>query len=55
MPQTKEHLLLASQVGIRDIVVFINKVDIVEDKEILELIGIFTLYFIYSFIYIYFL
>ncbi|KAJ3619184.1 hypothetical protein Zmor_008737 [Zophobas morio] len=40
MPQTKEHLLLASQVGIRDIVVFINKVDIVEDKEILELIEI---------------
>ncbi|KAJ3197533.1 translation elongation factor Tu [Irineochytrium annulatum] len=38
MPQTKEHLLLARQVGIKDIVVFINKVDAVEDKEMLELV-----------------
>ncbi|KAJ3210931.1 translation elongation factor Tu [Dinochytrium kinnereticum] len=38
MPQTKEHLLLARQVGIQDIVVFINKVDAVDDKEMLELV-----------------
>ncbi|KAJ3412445.1 translation elongation factor Tu [Chytridiales sp. JEL 0842] len=38
MPQTKEHLLLARQVGIKDIVVFVNKVDAVDDKEMLELV-----------------
>lgn len=38
MPQTKEHLLLARQVGIQHIVVFVNKVDAVEDKEMLELV-----------------
>nr|QEM01853.1 elongation factor Tu [Nephromyces sp. ex Molgula occidentalis] len=38
MPQTYEHLLLAKQIGIKDIVVFINKVDQVEDKELLELV-----------------
>ena len=38
MPQTKEHILLARQVGVPSIVVFINKSDIVEDEEMLELI-----------------
>nr|QEM01592.1 elongation factor Tu [Nephromyces sp. ex Molgula occidentalis] len=38
MPQTYEHLLLAKQIGIKDIVVFINKVDQIEDKELLELV-----------------
>ncbi|CAD0045862.1 unnamed protein product [Aureobasidium pullulans] len=37
MPQTREHLLLARQVGIQKIVVFVNKVDAIEDKEMLEL------------------
>lgn len=38
MPQTREHLLLARQVGIKKLVVFINKVDMVEDSEMLELV-----------------
>ncbi|KIY47012.1 translation elongation factor Tu [Fistulina hepatica ATCC 64428] len=38
MPQTREHLLLARQVGIKKLVVFINKVDVIEDPEILELV-----------------
>ncbi|KXT17963.1 hypothetical protein AC579_9587 [Pseudocercospora musae] len=38
MPQTREHLLLARQVGVKRIVVFVNKVDAVEDKEMLELV-----------------
>ncbi|CAN7945273.1 unnamed protein product [Ixodes pacificus] len=38
MPQTREHLLLAKQVGVPNIVVFLNKVDLVEDNEILELV-----------------
>jgi len=38
MPQTREHLLLARQVGIKKLVVFVNKVDAVEDEEILELV-----------------
>jgi elongation factor Tu len=38
MPQTREHLLLARQVGITDIVVFVNKVDAVDDKEMLDLV-----------------
>lgn len=37
-PQTREHLLLARQVGIQKIVVFVNKVDAIEDKEMLELV-----------------
>lgn len=37
-PQTREHLLLARQVGVQRIVVFVNKVDAVEDKEMLELV-----------------
>jgi elongation factor Tu len=38
MPQTREHILLAGQVGVPKIVVFMNKVDIVEDEEMLELV-----------------
>ncbi|KAK2813432.1 translation elongation factor Tu [Emmonsiellopsis sp. PD_5] len=38
MPQTREHLLLARQVGVQKIVVFVNKVDALEDKEMLELV-----------------
>ena len=38
MPQTREHILLAKQVGIKTIVVFLNKVDMVEDEELLELV-----------------
>ncbi|RKO96543.1 hypothetical protein CXG81DRAFT_12184 [Caulochytrium protostelioides] len=38
MPQTREHLLLARQVGVEDLVVFVNKVDAVDDKEMLELV-----------------
>ena len=37
-PQTREHLLLARQVGVQKIVVFVNKVDAVEDQEMLELV-----------------
>ncbi|KAI9678633.1 MAG: translation elongation factor Tu [Caeruleum heppii] len=38
MPQTREHLLLARQVGVQKIVVFVNKVDTIEDPEMLELV-----------------
>jgi len=38
MPQTKEHILLAKQVGVPDIVVFLNKQDQVDDEELLELV-----------------
>jgi elongation factor Tu len=38
MPQTREHILLARQVGVPAIVVFMNKVDMVDDKELLELV-----------------
>lgn len=38
MPQTREHLLLGRQVGIPKIVVFLNKVDLVDDDELLELV-----------------
>ncbi len=38
MPQTREHILLAKQVGVPSIVVFLNKVDMVEDAELLELV-----------------
>jgi elongation factor Tu len=37
MPQTREHILLARQVGVPRIVVFMNKVDLVDDPEFLEL------------------
>jgi len=38
MPQTREHILLARQVGVPQMVVFMNKVDLVDDPEILELV-----------------
>lgn len=38
MPQTREHILLARQVGVPEIVVFINKVDMVDDPELIELV-----------------
>ncbi len=38
MPQTREHILLAKQVGVPEIVVFINKVDMVDDVELIELV-----------------
>lgn len=38
MPQTREHLLLARQVGVQKIVVFVNKIDALEDPEMLELV-----------------
>ena len=40
MPQTREHILLARQVGVPYIVVFLNKVDAVEDAELLELVEV---------------
>src|SRR3954451_3195928 len=38
MPQTREHILLARQVGVRALVVYLNKVDMVDDPELLELV-----------------
>jgi elongation factor Tu len=38
MPQTREHILLAKQVGVPKIVVFLNKVDMVDDKELVDLV-----------------
>ncbi len=38
MPQTREHILLSRQVGVPKIVVFLNKVDMVEDEELIELV-----------------
>jgi elongation factor Tu len=38
MPQTREHILLARQVGVPQLVVFMNKVDLVDDEELLELV-----------------
>jgi len=38
MPQTKEHILLARQVGVPQVVVFMNKVDLVDDAELLDLV-----------------
>jgi len=40
MPQTREHILLAYQVGVPNIVVFLNKVDQVDDKELLDLVEV---------------
>ena len=40
MPQTREHILLARQVGVPSIVVFLNKADIVDDPELLELVDL---------------
>src|SRR5471030_2856931 len=38
MPQTREHILLASRVGVQHIVVFLNKADMVDDAELIELV-----------------
>ncbi|HAT4225193.1 TPA: elongation factor Tu, partial [Clostridium perfringens] len=38
MPQTREHILLSSRVGVDHIVVFLNKADMVDDEELLELV-----------------
>lgn len=38
MPQTREHILLAKQIGVPKIVVFLNKVDMVEDKDLIDLV-----------------
>src|SRR5881628_1266239 len=38
MPQTREHILLARQVGVPEIVVYLNKADMVDDKELLDLV-----------------
>ena len=38
MPQTREHILLARQVGVPAMVVFMNKVDLVDDPELLDLV-----------------
>ncbi|OGU55289.1 MAG: translation elongation factor Tu, partial [Ignavibacteria bacterium RBG_13_36_8] len=40
MPQTREHILLARQVGVPKIVVFLNKVDMVDDQELIELVEV---------------
>jgi len=42
MPQTREHILLARQVGVPSIVVFLNKVDMVDDKELIDLVEVET-------------
>ncbi len=42
MPQTREHILLASQIGVKKIVVFVNKADLVDDKELLEIVELDT-------------
>ena len=38
MPQTREHILLCRQVGVKSLVVFMNKIDAVEDEEMHELV-----------------
>jgi len=40
VPQTREHILLARQIGVPRIVVFLNKCDVVEDAELLDLVEI---------------
>jgi elongation factor Tu len=42
MPQTREHILLARQVGVPELVVFLNKCDLVEDPELIELVELET-------------
>src|SRR5437868_8275265 len=42
MPQTQEHVLLARQVGVPDLVVFLNKCDLVDDPELIELVEMET-------------
>jgi elongation factor Tu len=38
MPQTREHILLAHQIGVPKIIIFLNKIDLVDDKEIIDLV-----------------
>jgi elongation factor Tu len=38
MPQTREHILLARQVNVPKVIVFLNKVDLVDDKELIDLV-----------------
>lgn len=38
MPQTREHLLLARQIGVEHVVVYVNKADAVQDSEMVELV-----------------
>ena len=49
MPQTREHILLARQVGVPALVVFLNKVDMVDDPELIELVEMEGNYYDYSF------
>ena len=42
MPQTREHILLAKQVGVPNIVVYLNKADMVDDEELIELCLLYT-------------
>src|SRR5438552_6253167 len=42
MPQTREHILLARQVGVPELVVFVNKCDLVDDPELLDLVELET-------------
>ena len=48
MPQTREHILLARQVGVPNIAVFMNTIDLVDDPELIELVemevGSFTMF-----------
>lgn len=37
MPQTREHVLLAKQIGVTQIIVFLNKIDLIPDKDVIEL------------------
>ena len=42
MPQTREHVLLARQVGVPELVVFVNKVDLVDDPDLIDLVELET-------------
>jgi translation elongation factor EF-Tu-like GTPase len=46
MPQTREHILLARQVGVPALVVFLNKIDMVDDEELIELVEMEGLFFV---------
>ena len=46
MPQTREHILLARQVGVPSLVVFLNKIDMVDDEELVELVEMESKYHI---------
>ena len=38
MPQTREHILLSRQVGVKHLIVFLNKIDLVDDEELIDLV-----------------